>query len=687
MKSFLIIAGLFFSVSIVSAQSERISSEEAPMVHSISFSGNNSFSENDLHGVMLTKESPASFYRFIYGILHIGKPPEYFDPFIFKADMQRIKQFYKDNGFFYTRLDTSVRYDIGDNEVDIAIQVKEGPAAYVDSVSYIGIADSSRNFLQMLQEKPILTDGIRYSIDRLNGEIARVVNFLRNDGYPYVKRDSTPVVNVRLSKADSDSVHVGIILYFYSGGKYYWGNVYVQSLDSADVSYEKRVVLRELLFENGDPFSLSKKTDSEGRIDALNIFEPVKIVIPNKPPTSDTVNGTVSLRARPAHEMTLGPLISDENNAFNFGGQLGYLHRNFLGDARLLSLTTSLQLQSIGLLTFSSKALSDTVTVGRIDASAQLTQPYFFSNSTSLTEGVSFLVDKQKPYVQLVLRNKIRISERLAEYTTGYLDWDMERAKVDSLQAISLPQGLEKPQFNSILSFTLQRDKTDAIYNPTKGFFNSMSIEEGGVLPNLIHSVFPRSSFPYARYWKFTLLGKWFFSTNSDATNILAFKSRIGYAQEYGTYAQNVAGPIPLNYVFFAGGSGSVRGWRTRELGDVQVGGVPINPEYGGNTLLELNFEDRLQIIGDFGGVFFIDAGDLWNTYKNVTLKSIAGAIGFGVRYNTFFGPLRVDFGNRLYDPFAPGGQQFLFQLFGTKQDRSKLLSQLVLHFGIGQAF
>ncbi len=668
MKSAYIIAGLLFAVSTALAQ-------ETYMVHSISISGNNSFSESDIRNILLTKESPASFYRFIF-----GRSPEYFDPFVFKADLQRIRDFYKNNGFFFTQLDSSIKYDAEDNEVEVGIIIKEGPAAYVDSVSYYGITDSSKHFLEMLKDKPLLANGTRYSLERLDGEVARVIGILQNDGCAYARRDSIPVVRIE-PRTNSDSIHVNVNLYFSSGKGYFWGNVSVQPLDSVNVAYESKVVLREMLFKKGELFSVSQKKDSEQRIDALNLYEPAKITIPGKPPLSDTLAGELSLRSRSGHEVTLGPLVSDENNAFNFGGELDYLQRNFFGDARLFTLTTSLQLQSIGLLTFSSKALNDTVTAGRIEVSAQVTQPYFFSNSTSLTEGISFLVDKQKPYVQLVLRNKIRISERLAEFTTGYIDWDVERAKVDSLQAIGLPAGLETPQFNSILSLTLQRDKTDAVYNPTKGFFNLMTVEEGGILPNLIHSVFPHSDFPYARYWKVALLGKWFFSMNDDATNIFAFKSRIGYAQEYGTYAQDAAGPIPLSYEFFAGGSGSIRGWRTRELGDV------TNPEYGGNTLLELNFEDRFQIIGDFGGVVFIDAGDLWNTYHNVTIKTIAGAIGFGLRYNTFFGPLRIDFGNRLYDPFAPPGKQFIIQLLGTKQGRSELLSELVFQFGIGQAF
>ncbi len=650
----------------------RVSAQENYLIRSITISGNKSFTASELRPVMLEKESPAPFFRFTYGLLHvIGGPPVYFDPFVLRADMLRLREFYKNNGFFFAQIDSSVEFNQKDHSADIHILIDEGPASIIDSIEYYGISDTTREFLTLLNQNTLLKKGARYSAQRVEQEGRRVVGLLQDDGYAYARKDSS-VVTI---SSDSSQVYVG--MYFSSGRKYLWGNLSVLFPDSGGPSFTRHIVLREMLFRPGDVYSYVKKTESEQRLYALNLFEMAKIIMPDTPPRTDSLDGQISLRARPTHEITPELLVNDENNAFNFGGGLGYLHRDFLGDARLLSVNTSLLLQSFQLVTFNSKVLNDTASVGRIDATAQLTQPFLWSNTTSLTWGISFLVDKQKPYVQLVLRNRVRISDRLAKYTTGFLDWDIERAKVDSLQAIPLPQGLETPQFNSIFSFTIQRDKTNDLSSPTAGFFNLMTLEEGGVIPSLIHSLFKHSDFPFARYWKFTLLGKWFFAVNQSATNVFAMKIKVGYAQEYGTYAQNLAGPIPLNYLFFAGGSGSIRGWRTRELGQVTA------PEYGGTTLLESNFEDRYRLIGDFGGVVFIDAGDLWDSYKQITLKTIAVATGFGLRYNTNFGfPLRVDFGFRFYDPNAPVGHQFMFQQTG-----STILRQLVVHFGIGQAF
>ncbi len=645
------------------------------IVNSISFQGNKTFSGSVLRGIMLTKQSPAPLWRFLYGFGHlVGDSAQYFEPVVLKADLQRIRYFYRDNGFPYASVDSVLAYNTKNRNVDITVKIKEGPIAYVTSVGYHGIADTSARFQSLLHKDEQIAKGDRFSANKTDAEVQRVLGLLQDDGYAYARKDSIIVTGLPVS---GDTVPTRVDLYFNSGHRYRWGQISIMPLDSGRVPFEKKIVLREMLFKRGDIYDAARKTESERRLYSLNMFEYARITTPVKPPVSDTLPGVISLRPRPTHEITPELLMDDENNAFNFGGGLGYLHRNFLGDARLFSLNTSLLLQSFQLVTFSSKVLNDTVTVGRIDATAQLTQPYFFSNATSLTWGVSFLVDKEKPYLQLVLRNKVRISDRLAQYTTGYLDWDIERAKVDSLQAVVLPAGLETPQFNSILSFTLQRNKTNDPFSPTKGFFNLITVEEGGVLPNLIHSVFKHSDFPYAQYWKVTLLGKWFFSlTDAPYPNVLAMKAKVGYAQEYGTFQQDSIGPIPLNYRYYAGGSGSIRGWRTRQLG------YGLNPEFGGNMLIETNFEDRFHLIGNFGGVGFVDAGNLWNSYKDIVLNRIAVATGFGLRYHTFFGPLRVDFGFRVYDPEAPAGQRLIFGKTATE-----IVREMVVHFGILEAF
>lgn len=80
-------------------------------------------------------------------------------------------------------------------------------------------------------------------------------------------------------------------------------------------------------------------------------------------------------------------------------------------------------------------------------------------------------------------------------------------------------------------------------------------------------------------------------------------------------------------------------------------------------------------------GAFF-DYGNVWNSARLFRLNEIAMAIGLGIRYESFAGPLRFDFAFKLYDPKAPQGKKWLFNS-GTAFFREKFTIQ----FGIGNAF
>lgn len=95
---------------------------------------------------------------------------------------------------------------------------------------------------------------------------------------------------------------------------------------------------------------------------------------------------------------------------------------------------------------------------------------------------------------------------------------------------------------------------------------------------------------------------------------------------------------IPPSYLFFSGGAGTVRGQEFQSLGAVQAGVAA-----GGRSFLGLSTEYR-QDIGDtnFGLVAFADAGYIGADALGGSGDWHAGA-GLGVRYDTPFGPIRVD--------------------------------------------
>jgi outer membrane protein assembly factor BamA len=287
------------------------------------------------------------------------------------------------------------------------------------------------------------------------------------------------------------------------------------------------------------------------------------------------------------------------------------------------------------------------------------------------------------------------LTNKFATYTTGFLDWTLERVSPEILRdtsaALTTLNALrteEQPQFNSILTFTLQRDKTNDIFSPTDGFFNSITLEESGILPKML-SRQRSESLPFTEYYKMTVLGKWFHDISTTRFNILALKLESGFQSKYGE-SKYVDVQIPLTRRFFSGGGNSVRGWQAHELGAMSNDLV----EYGGNFLVEGSVEMRVNHLRGLGKFLFIEMDKIWNAYyldfgntwSDITdfkPKEIAIAAGFGFRYETAFGPFRIDYGFRVYDPKEPAGHQTIFK----KRFFGETFSGGVLHFGIGQSF
>jgi outer membrane protein insertion porin family len=84
-----------------------------------------------------------------------------------------------------------------------------------------------------------------------------------------------------------------------------------------------------------------------------------------------------------------------------------------------------------------------------------------------------------------------------------------------------------------------------------------------------------------------------------------------------------------------------------------------------------------------FSLVFFLDFGNVWTRAKEFRASDIAIASGVGVRYATVAGPIRIDFGFRVFDPSEVSGRQWVLQ----KKFWKETLANFVLHFGIGHSF
>ncbi len=181
------------------------------------------------------------------------------------------------------------------------------------------------------------------------------------------------------------------------------------------------------------------------------------------------------------------------------------------------------------------------------------------------------------------------------------------------------------------------------------------------------------------------LVGRWYFDLSGKRRTVYALKLHGGIEDKYGETRSDTTRLIPQTHRFYAGGSTSVRGWNSRELS------ATGNPQLGGNLLVEVSNEIRWNMFQSLhDGVFdkiwlvsFVDVGNLWNEIKDFRPTQLAVSAGLGLRYDTFFGPFRIDWGFRVYNPGEAPGQRWITErkLFG------QTFKEGIFHFGIGHAF
>ena len=678
------------------AQTGSEKTRENPEIKEIVFSGNQTFTDGALKEVILSKESPGGFSKFLYHTFgeKLGSKPEYFDVPTFEEDMKRLHDYYLDNGFYDVEITGAHALDSADRAVRMKFSIQENKRSVVDTINYRGLEQLPVEARKSLLEHAVLRRGSPYIKSLAVLEVVRILDYLSNNGYPNARFDADKSFARRFLSSNNFSIEFD----FSTGPKRQFGDITLK-VEPPREDITENIVIRQLDFKTGDIYSREKKISSERNINRLGLFESARIEQSFFPDsiTTTAVPIQVYVRPRPRNELSPEVIVSDENNAFNLGIGLGYTNRNFFGDARSFTAHVRARSQDIQRWdfgqVFGGRGFRDPSVVGAIDLQLQVLQPYLFTRTLSGSLTASVSAEKQPLYILSILRNKIGLSNQFATYTYGLLEWTLERVSPEFLDTTNLSivssslRQEDQRQFNSILTLTLQRDKTNDIFSPTDGFFNSISIEESGILPKLLPGI--RAGLPFTQYYKVTLSGRWYEDLTATRYNILAVKLKTGYQDKYGE-SRRLPVSIPLNRRFFSGGSGSVRGWNARELGAMPDAAL----QFGGNFMFEGSVEMRVNYLRGFGklgflrldniwGVYFLDVGNVWTNIGDFKPRDIAVAAGVGFRYETFFGPFRIDYGFRLYDPKEIAGHQTIFK----KRFLGETLANGVLHFGLGHAF
>ena len=133
--------------------------------------------------------------------------------------------------------------------------------------------------------------------------------------------------------------------------------------------------------------------------------------------------------------------------------------------------------------------------------------------------------------------------------------------------------------------------------------------------------------------------GKWVL--NLGSRNRLLTRAEVG-----ATMVDNIL-ELPASKRFYAGGDTSIRGYGYEELGPVNALGEVV----GGKYLLIGSIELDHRLSEKWSVAAFYDAGNALNDFDDLS-DQIAEGAGFGVRWHSPVGPVRVDFAWALTEPY-----------------------------------
>jgi outer membrane protein insertion porin family len=429
--------------------------------------------------------------------------------------------------------------------------------------------------------KPLLlvAPGQTFSRALVTASEERLTTALGNSGYTFASASGIPEVN--------DDGTVDVRFFVESGNR-----AYVRRVDfSGNSVTQDEVLRREMRQMEGGWASTALIELSKIRLERLGYFAVVNVETPEVAGTDDQIDVNFAVEEQPSGSIS-ATLGFAQSSGLILGGS--YQENNVLGTGNSLSLSVSW-------------------------SSFQRAASFNYFNPYYTLDGIS------RGY-NLFFRQTDFEEENLATYSTdaigagvnfGFPIGETRRLGFGLLaEWTKITEGvfpaLEISDFlanegNEFLNFKLTGNWSSSTLNrglfPTRGRSQRIGAEVA----------VPGSELTF---FKLTYQGQMYFPITRSTT--FRVRTELGFGQAYGSADQ-----LPFYEHFYAGGFGSVRGFKQNTLGP-QSTPSPLDPfpdirPYGGNLLVEGSAElifpvPFLKEVRSFRPVLFFDFGQVFNT-------------------------------------------------------------------------
>jgi outer membrane protein insertion porin family len=647
----------------------------------VTITGNQYFDTDSIRERMFLQ--PAGFL-----ILRHGRYSEGFQ----RRDEESITNLYTSNGFRDVKVASQVTRAVKGKPEDIAVtmHIEEGQQWLVDNLALRGLNQFEPANLPGLASAP----GQPFSEANIANDRESLLTFYYDRGFPHA--------NFNASWQIARPGHVNLLYAITEGRREYVRDVLISGLKNTRLS----LVEREIKLKAGDPLSPTEQTNIQKSLYDLGVFAGIDTAIEN--PDGDTDHKYLLYHFDEANRYTL---------TFGFGLELAQFGTPNSTSLAAPGGTTGVSPEgSVTLSRLNFLGLGHTVSLqgvySSIEKRASLTyiQPRFLGEQGQ-TLNYSVLYDDTLDVRTFAARREkasVQFSKRFSKGFTGLFEAAYRK---DAVSDIVIPVLLVSQFLQSVrlgtLSASFVQDRRDNPANPRHGIYNTASFEVSGRFFGSQRS-FARALLRNATYYS---LGK-----NLVLARQTQFGVIVPFSPPAGIDAQE---SVPLPERFYAGGADSLRAFPFNEAGPRDIGAplVPGGPTseptgfpLGGNALFINNVELRFPFLGqNIQGVLFHDMGNVYSSLSDISFRFhqqnpqdfdyMVHDVGFGIRYKTPVGPVRVDLAYSINPPsfvgFSGTPSQILncnpnlplSQLPSYCASTPQSISHFQFFFSIGQTF
>ncbi|MCL2524179.1 MAG: outer membrane protein assembly factor BamA [Betaproteobacteria bacterium] len=548
------------------------------------------------------------------------------------ADLEKLKSFYMNQGYLEFAVEsTQVSISPDKQDVYITLNISEGGLYQVSSVKLAGDFSIAEEELKRLV---IVRPGDIFSREQLNNSTKAITDRLGREGYAFANVNAAPEI-------DKDKRQVAFTIFVDAGKRVYVRRVNI----TGNARTRDEVIRREVRQMEGGWYDAERITLSKERLDRLGYFSEVAVETPAVPGTADQVDVNLGVTERPTGNLMLGVGTSSTDRLILSGA---ITQDNFMGSGNNVGIqVNSAKSQRAYVLSYTNPYFTiDGVSQGfdlyhrTIDTSDYDNLAYYKSASTGLGMRFGFPIgEKESIGVGLGIdTTSISVNSTSPKRYQEFVGW---------------PDSKTDRNFTLPLTLSWTSDGKDSFFFPTKGTYHRAAVEialPGGDL----------------QYYRATYQLQHFIPLSRRFT--LMLNGELGYANGYGKSSE-----LPFYKNFYAGGVGSVRGYKASSLGPID-NSQGDEERIGGNRRVVGNAELLWALPGmekDVRLGWFFDAGQVYgkdNLGKNQDLDfgELRYSTGLSAAWISPIGPLKFSFGRPLNKKSGDKTETFQFQLGTT---------------------